>query len=207
MNASGIIAVDADGVLLDYNLAYASAWERVFGERPALKRPDAYWAMDRWGVASLQGEALNRFRTSFDAQFWSSIPAIDGALQACEQLCAAGYELVCVSAIQPQFAEARQTNLRKLGFPISRVVATSGRADPGPSPKAQTLAQLRPLAFVDDFLPYFDGVDARIHKALVLREQGGSPNTGPGLQAIDSTHATLADFSRWWLNHYQEEQT
>ena len=69
------------------------------------------------------------------------------------------------------------------------------------------VAQLQPLAFVDDFLPYFDGVDARIHKALVLREQGGSPNAGPGLQAIDSTHATLADFSRWWLNHYQEEQT
>ncbi|WP_043004437.1 HAD family hydrolase [Comamonas testosteroni] len=207
MNASRIIAVDADGVLLDYNLAYASAWERVFGERPALKRPGAYWAMDRWGVASLQGEALSRFRASLDAQFWSSIPAIAGALQACEQLCDAGYELVCVSAIQPQFAEARQVNLRRLGFPISRVIATSGSAAPGPSPKAQALAQLQPLAFVDDFLPYFDGVDARIHKALVLREQGGSPNTGPGLQAIDSTHATLADFSPWWLNQYQEEQT
>ncbi|MBS3017836.1 hypothetical protein DJFAAGMI_00564 [Comamonas sp. PE63] len=207
MNASRIIAVDADGVLLDYNLAYASAWELAFGERPALKRPDAYWAMDRWGVASLQGEALSRFRASLDAQFWSSIPAIAGALQACEQLCAAGYELVCVSAIQPQFAEARQLNLRRLGFPVSRVIAASGSAAPGPSPKAQALAQLQPLAFVDDFLPYFDGVDARIHKALVLREQGGSPNTGPGLQAIDSTHATLADFSRWWLNQYQEEQT
>lgn len=26
-----IIAVDADGVLLDYNRAYANAWERAFG--------------------------------------------------------------------------------------------------------------------------------------------------------------------------------
>ena len=62
MKVSKIIAIDADGVLLDYNLAYASAWERVFGERPVLKQPDAYWAMERWGVANLQGEALNRFR-------------------------------------------------------------------------------------------------------------------------------------------------
>ncbi|WP_182286598.1 HAD family hydrolase [Comamonas testosteroni] len=207
MKVAKIIALDADGVLLDYNLAYASAWERVFGERPVLKQPDAYWAMERWDVASLQGEALNRFRTSLDAQFWSSIPAIAGALQACEQLCAAGYELVCVSAIKPQFAEARQLNLRRLGFPIARVIATSGRAAPGLSPKAQVLAQLQPLAFVDDFLPYFEGVGARIHKALVLREQGGSPNAGPGLKRIDSTHANLAGFARWWLNPYQEEQT
>ena len=206
MSTPKIIAIDADGVLVDYNLAYASAWERAFGERPALQQPHAYWAMDRWGVATLQGEALNRFRASFDAQFWSSIPAIAGAVDACNQLCAAGYELVCVSAIKPQFTQARQANLRELGFPIARVIATSSSAGLNWSPKAQALAQLRPAAFVDDFLPYFEGVDASIHKALVLREQGGSPNTGPGLQAIDSTHTNLAGFADWWLNHFQEEQ-
>jgi phosphoglycolate phosphatase-like HAD superfamily hydrolase len=34
-----IIALDADGVLLDYNLAYASAWQRAFG-RPSGKTKD-----------------------------------------------------------------------------------------------------------------------------------------------------------------------
>ena len=29
----GIIALDADGVLLDYNLAYASAWERALDRK------------------------------------------------------------------------------------------------------------------------------------------------------------------------------
>ena len=41
-----IIALDADGVLLDYNRAYAGAWERAFGQRPAEADPHAYWAMD-----------------------------------------------------------------------------------------------------------------------------------------------------------------
>ena len=91
MNTSKLIALDADGVLLDYNLAYAGAWERAFGQRPALRNPQAYWAVERWGVPVLQGEALQRFRSSFDAQFWSTVPAIAGAVRACEKLVAAGY--------------------------------------------------------------------------------------------------------------------
>ena len=60
------IALDADGVLLDYNLAYASAWERAFGVRPELRDPQAYWPADRWGVERLAGELLDRLRASFD---------------------------------------------------------------------------------------------------------------------------------------------
>lgn len=54
--AKSIIALDADGVLLDYNLAYAGAWARAFGAYPAQKDPLAYWAMDRWQVERLAGE-------------------------------------------------------------------------------------------------------------------------------------------------------
>lgn len=199
MKNSKIIALDADGVLLDYNTAYASAWERAFGQRPRLKDPQAYWAVDRWDVDVLQGEALQQFRASLDGQFWSSVPAVKGAVQACEKLIAAGYELVCVSALKPEFAQARQTNLQQLGFPIERVIATHNAGGKGLSPKAEALSQLQPVAFVDDFLPYFEGVPGQIHKALVLREINGSPNTGPGLQAMDSTHANLPSFTEWWL--------
>ena len=100
-----LIALDADGVLLDYNLAYASAWERAFGVRPQLRDPQAYWAIDRWGVERLAGERLDQLRACFDEQFWSTIPAIAGAVVACQRLSQAGFELVCVSAVQPQFAD------------------------------------------------------------------------------------------------------
>lgn len=33
MNPRPVIALDGDGVLLDYNLAYAKAWERATGIR------------------------------------------------------------------------------------------------------------------------------------------------------------------------------
>ena len=198
MTPSRLMALDADGVLLDYNLAYAAAWERAFGTRPQLCKPQAYWAKDRWGVATLEGEALNRFRASFDEAYWSSIPAISGAVQACEALVAAGYELVCVSAVKPEFGKARLGNLLALGFPIAQVYATSNEVT-GRSPKAQVLEKLQPVAFVDDYLPYFRGVPQCVHTALVRREQEGGPNTGPDLKAIDSTHHNLADFADWWL--------
>ena len=98
-----IIALDADGVLLDYNAAYRHAWERAFGHLPDLRDRNAYWAIDRWKVNHLDGTELARFRACFDEQYWNSIPAIPNAVKACEELCAAGYELVCVSAIESQF--------------------------------------------------------------------------------------------------------
>lgn len=193
-----LIALDADGVLLDYNRAYATAWARAFGIAPGLKNAQAYWAIDRWDVERLSGERLDRFRASFDESFWSNVPAIDHAVNACHRLRDAGWDLVCVSALKPQFADARLANLRQHGFPIERVIATSNDATSG-SPKARALVELQPVAFVDDYLPYFRGVPQSIHTALILREQGGSPNAGPGLQSIRSTHNNLAAFADWWL--------
>lgn len=148
----GIIALDADGVLLDYNLAYAGAWERAFGIYPKEKDPDAYWAIDRWEVERLSGERLDQLRASFDEMFWETVPAMEGAVQACHALRAAGFDLVCVTALPDRFALARRNNLRQLGFPIETVIATDNVVT-HKSPKADVLHALRPVAFVDDFLP------------------------------------------------------
>lgn len=39
MMTKGIIALDADGVLLDYGLAYAGAWQKAFGAYPGVLMP------------------------------------------------------------------------------------------------------------------------------------------------------------------------
>ncbi len=194
-----IIALDADGVLVNYHEAYARAWTMAFGARPAMRDPEAYWPMDRWEVRRLQGDQLEAFRTLFDEKFWSSIPAITGAVEACNDLVTAGYELVCVTAMELHFEVARLRNLQDQGFPISRVIATQS-VQPGVSPKAAALRSLDPVAFVDDYLPYMLGIPEDIHAALVLREPNGSPNVGDELEHVDSQHLDLADFARWWLN-------
>lgn len=197
--AKSIIALDADGVLLDYNLAYAGAWARAFGAYPAQKDPLAYWAMDRWQVERLAGDRLQQFRRCFDEVFWSGIPAMESAVEACQVLTRAGYELVCVTALPEQLRQARQQNLRRHGFPIERVYAVDNDAQAGCSPKARVLNALRPVAFADDYLPYLVGVDPAIHSALIMRGPNGTPNCGKDLRLAASRHGSLLEFARWWV--------
>ncbi|EYC50039.1 phosphate acetyltransferase [Hylemonella gracilis str. Niagara R] len=196
--SKGIIALDADGVLLDYGLAYASAWQKAFGVYPQERDPLAYWPMDRWQVERLEGDRLAQFRSAFDSNFWAAIPPVPGAIEACQLLASAGFELVCVTALPDEFRMARERNLQAHGFPIDMVHSTDNVATPV-SPKADTLNALRPVAFVDDYLPYFVGVDAGIHRALITREVNGSPNSGELLAHIDSRHKDLLAFSRAWI--------
>lgn len=60
----GPIALDSDGVSLDYSTAYARGWHRAFGELPVLHDAQAYWPMERWGVPRLTGAALERLRSA-----------------------------------------------------------------------------------------------------------------------------------------------
>ncbi|PIF89400.1 hypothetical protein CLU86_0268 [Acidovorax sp. 62] len=193
-----IIALDADGVLLDYNAAYAKLWGKVFGMLPTERDPNAYWAMDRWSVEKLSGSRLEIFRGSFDAQFWSRLPAVASALEACFSLSDAGYSLVCVSALQPRFESARLRNLKDLGFPIERVIATGGSDAAGNSKKA-AVSMLGCVALVDDYLPNLADLGPTVHTALITRQPNGSPNTGPALSHVNSSHAQLADFASWWM--------
>lgn len=197
-HTKGVIALDADGVLLDYSLAYAKAWERAFGDYPRELNPLAYWPQERWEVEWLDGERLNQFRDAMDEAHWSNMAAVNGALEACQLLHNAGFELVCVTALPPRFRDARLKNLRALGFPINTVHATDNASSQG-SPKAALLNSLQPIAFVDDFLPYLVGVDPSIHCALVMRGVTGSPNQGELLSLAASQHKDLLAFARWWV--------
>ena len=196
----GIIALDVDGVLLDFHQSYRLAWQRAFGELPELKDQQAYWPMDRWNVRRLEGRDIAQFRACFDQNLWATIPVMPGALQACTQLSDAGFELVCVTAVPRQFLDARIQNLRDAGFPIQTVIATS-HIDGEVSPKAEALKELNPVAFVDDYLPFLRGLPSDIHAALVLREPNGSPNVGDELRNAHSTHADLQAFANWWVQH------
>jgi phosphoglycolate phosphatase-like HAD superfamily hydrolase len=194
-----ILAIDADGVLVDLHIGYARAWQAAFGERLVERDPQAYWPMDRWGVGPIDAEQRLQLRAQFERpELWASLPAIEGAVDACHRLFDAGYELVCVTALESRFQRARLDNLKSLGFPIRRVIAT-GHVEGERSPKADAIAALRPVAFVDDYIAYLRGMPTEVHTALVLRAPNGSPNVGDELKLARSVHQDLADFADHWL--------
>ncbi len=63
-------------------------------------------------------------------------------MQACHRLRDAGFDLVCVSALDARFEAARLHNLRSLDFPIERVIATGNR-ETERSPKADVVSSRR----------------------------------------------------------------
>jgi phosphoglycolate phosphatase-like HAD superfamily hydrolase len=195
-----LIALDGDGVLLDYHAAYRKAWQRAFGILPAIKDPLGYSVLDRFEIPRLDVAGRSQLRAGMDDEFWATIPALDGAIEACHALVEAGYELICVSAVKEQHRQARLKNIQTLGYPIERVIATPHTGQGDASPKAQALEVLKPIAFVDDYAPYLRGIPQDLHAALLLREPNGSPNVGNALQLADSTHTNLAAFAQWWLN-------
>lgn len=199
MNKKSLIALDVDGVLLDYSTAYAKAWEKAFGHHPVEVNPHAFWPHERWGIPWLEGEQLKHFKTQFDEVFWSTLPALPGAVEACAQLIDAGFELIAVTAIDSDWLDARILNLQSRGFPIERVLATGGALPGRPNPKAAFVNELMPMAFVDDYPPFLEGIHESVYLALIQHTQMGDKRGTKGLERT-STYASLHAFSSAWVN-------
>ena len=200
---SRVIALDGDGVLIDYHEGYAMAWERAFGERPQVRDPQGYHPMDYWNVPRLgYSERLHLKEKGFTRDVWASMPAIAGAREACERLNAAGFSLVCVTAMSARYHKEREHNLHSLGFNVTRVY-TAPHAGLG-NPKARIISKLSPVAFVDDYLPYLQGIPQSTWSALIEGRKNNSPNRLQGFKEPNSRHDSLIDFVQFWLGRKSE---
>lgn len=205
-----LIALDADGVMLDFDAAYVNLWEKVFGYRPKEINPDAYWAFDRYDVPYLSGDELVEFKKHFNDEFWLKIPAIPGAAEAVNRLYNAGYDVCCVSALPKDYAVARQLGLYRQGFPIMSVYAVGAPVNAvqfHANNKVTVLNSLKPICFVDDYLPYHEGVSAATIKVLIDRNPIKSPNRDPELQKrikVDHKVKNLVEFVDWFLTEGKE---
>ena len=170
-----LIALDADGVLLHYNLAYGKIWEKRFGEKLEIKEKDAYHATTFWGVKNPPYE--DDFWKLFAKEGWTNMEPMPGALSACQKLKEAGHRLVCVTSMPPEKRQDRFDNLIALGFPIDDVIATGPAKVRGANPKKEAIDLLQPDIFVDDELRKLK--DLSCVSVLVEPEIcPDSPNTG-----------------------------
>lgn len=192
------IAIDADGVLLNYREGYGMAWERAFGKKPPIKHPEGYHATHYWDVPTLDFKEYQHFsRVGFCEEIWETMPALEGAVEACEILQEKGFELHCVTALSPKWQAARAKNLESHGFKFTAVHAVGSDADG--NPKLKKLTELKPDAFVDDYLGYMQGVPDNVWKALIDVHHHNSPNrVGSWVTLPNSRHDSLLDFAKFW---------
>lgn len=191
------IALDADGVLIDYNLAAAHVWHKAFGSMPQVKDPTAYHFRNAYCIDILQGKEKEHYNAHFE-KAWACMPAMQGAVQGCKMLHEAGYELHVVTAMPPKYAQMRRDNLRALGFPIASVTATGGANTLG-NPKKETLLSMKPIAFVDDLLSNFQGVNHSMHCALLHWNSPDNPNPDYHQPLKASSHLNMVEFAQFWI--------
>lgn len=193
-----IFALDADGVLLNYNAAYPGVYQKAFGKPLPLVRADAYHAGAAYGLTLEPGTVEHdQFFAHFDTDDWSNMPLLPGVREACWALHDAGYQLVCVTSMPTRFEAARLANFQRHKLPIERVIATGRYL--GDNPKRSHIEELGPIVFVDDLAHNFLGLGPEVHKALIDYGRFDSPNQGPEAALADSRHGSFVEFAYWWL--------
>jgi hypothetical protein len=186
LNRPGTIALDCDGVLLNF----IAHWEKIASY--ALGRPihdvmNAYDLQARYGLSKREVDHV--MSTFVRENGWANLPALQGAFDGAKALQTAGHRVIVVTAIEPEFAEARLENFKKHGFTPDAMHCVGAQAG---HTKAEAYAKEQPDAVVDDRLVY-------LHEARTI-VQNKTPelvwvNDGVHQHGHDSTHVHHEVFS------------
>lgn len=125
--------------------------------------------------------------------------AMDGAIEACHKLHAAGYRLVCVTSMPSDKRQDRFDNLLDLGLPIDDVIATGSKFGFTGNPKKEAIEELKPLYFVDDELRKLKDLSSDVRCVLIDPGHSDSPNEGQDDSYLTMRVSSLLDFANQLL--------
>ena len=183
-----LIALDADGVLVDYRQRFGDVWALLRGHAPVLVNERSYHPLGSYAISREEWTAhRTAFFDLFNREGWRHIPAKPGAAAACRALIAAGFDLVCVTSMPRHRWQDRLACLQDQGFPIDHV-ATCPRLTQGVMahhPKQPYLARLRATFMVDDLAENFHGIQPT---RPVFVDNGCDDIEWPASVPVASTH-------------------
>lgn len=185
VNKDKVIFIDVDGVLLDYNRAYAEQFNKVFGTNHQLTEPYAYTYYRMYGIPKLGVDSINKLEASKTEDFWGNIPALSpiDTLLTLNSLKAWGWEVIALSKSPTEYTEARRANLVKLFGDIFLDVICIGKD--GDKADVVNNYAANDKIVVDDFYPYLKNVDTNKVKVIVLnRAPHATDNPNKNLEGI-----------------------
>ncbi len=173
-----MIALDCDDVLTDYNSRWGELYAEFFEVDNFIpKNKKAHYATDYWGVNWINREKeRNAFEHFFHEKGWSSMKALDGAVEATKILKEMDYSIFVVTRMPKSGQDFRTQNLKELGFSFDAVIGTGHSHNELHNPKKEYIEALEPQYFVDDLMDNFHGINSRTKFVWLDLERDPTPN-------------------------------
>ena len=210
---SKVIALDCDGVLLNYIDTYKRIYEEMFDTKLSVVNPRSYLADTHLGIDWTDKEQEQReFYDLFGQKGWQSMIALPGAVEATKHMKELGYSIVVVTSMPENKALDRAQNLKNVGMTFDDVIACGSHstAQIGVNLKEPHLKKLKPEYFADDLLSNFHNV-SDITKCILIDwscENNDEWNAHKEHQQVKifDNHEYLYDFSVKHLNQPHVQQ-
>lgn len=135
-----IAAIDADGVLLNFLMAWETA-AKVALRRKIKQISNTYELSERYDVTVAENDRI--WAEFHNGNYWRHIPALVGAAAAVKQLVELDLEIHIVTAIPQHLMFERIYNLHKADIHFDKVHCV-------PKSKLDKLIELKPVVFFDD---------------------------------------------------------
>ena len=170
MNKVKTIALDVDGVLLDFTKASDDYMKKHFGKEPIILIDDFNLSITsmqkRYGLNS-DKDVLLLLDEMVANGFYKNIPAFKGVKEAVEKIKEKNFKIVIITAIHDGAKEDRLVNLLNEVNLIPDEIFCVGMG----KSKSQIIADLKPDIFVDDRMKYLKGGDKVFHSVWVDQEE------------------------------------
>lgn len=183
-------ALDADGVLLDFNGGFLQVAQEVLG-RPLRQLSNAYRMSPRYGITQAERNQV-WLEMIHHPSGWRNLPPIPGAIEAVARLRAWGLRIQVVTAIPTALIDLRMANFEQHGLVIDGIDCVGD----APS-KRPFLIPRRPLMFVDDRLSLVHEADFVPHAVWVnTGDDQESQGLHEGIVETSSLARWVEDFGR-----------
>lgn len=182
-NNQPTVALDVDGVLLDFVPAWAAYAERLLNRKITTQNPAAFSLHQKLNVSLIEADAV--WDLFHKEGGWLTLPPISGAVEVVNELkryC----NVVAVTAIDLKNVAEREHNLQEHGMAMP-VIAVGRLAC-----KREALHRIKPCLFVDDMIHNLQAAPLETDKVWL--------NTGLEQEihweGVVSSH--YPDLKTWW---------
>lgn len=164
-----VIALDVDGVLLNFTPAFDIAAEIVLGRKLPINKDE--YQMDHYHLAKRIG-ATNEdvekiFTYMIETRMYSNLEPLEGVKEALQAIREAGFKICLVTALAEEAKEQRLENLKnKLDFVPDEIHCVGMGLS-----KADKLRQVKPDVFADDRLQYLECAPEIYHLVWVDQKE------------------------------------